>query len=171
VTGADGFPSSMTAGSVILPHLTLRVSCRLPPSVDAARAARALRSAFERDAPYGAHVHFEVIDALSGWAAPASSGWLRTSLQRASQRIFGAEVVHLGCGGTIPFLPMLARRFPDAQFFVTGVLGPESNAHGPNEFLHIDYARKLTCCLALVVADCAALPASATSSRPEFRQA
>ncbi len=173
VTGADGLPSTATAGNVIQPDLTLRVSCRLPPSVDAVRAAEALREAFEQDVPYGAHARSEVTDALSGWIAPASPEWLRNSLQRASQRIFGAEAVHVGCGGTIPFLPILARRFPDAQFFATGVLGPESSAHGPNEFLHIDYARKLTCCLALVIADCAAAaqPTLATGSRQECPQA
>jgi acetylornithine deacetylase/succinyl-diaminopimelate desuccinylase-like protein len=170
VTGVDGFPCTATAGNVIVPDVTLRVSCRLPPSVDATEAAEALRSALESDAPYGAHVCFEVADALSGWAAlPAT--WLRTSLQRASRRIFGAGAIHFGCGGTIPFLPMLARRFPDAQFFVTGVLGPASSAHGPNECLHIEYARKLTCCLALVIADCAAVPMPARGNKRECPRA
>lgn len=171
VTGVDGLPATASAGSVIAPDIALRVSCRLPPSVDAADAAQAVRSAFESDPPYAVHVSFEIDDALSGWAAPPSARWLCDSLQRASLQIFGAEAIQFGCGGTIPFLPMLARRFPHAQFFVTGVLGPESSAHGPNEFLDVDYARKLTCCLALAIADCADAPVPARDSRPEFPQA
>ena len=171
VTGVDGLPPTTAGANVIMPHVTLRVSCRLPPSVDAPKAAEALRVAFESDAPYGAHVRFDVTDSLSGWTAPPAAEWLRTSLQRASLQFFAAEAVQFGCGGTIPFLPMLARRFPAAQFVVTGVLGPGSSAHGPNEFLHIDYASQLTCCLALVIADCAAAPVPAIESRQECLQA
>ena len=58
----------------------------------------------------------------------------------------------MGEGGTIPFMAMLGRRFPDAQFLITGVLGPRSNAHGPNEFLHIEYAKRLTACVAEIIA-------------------
>jgi acetylornithine deacetylase/succinyl-diaminopimelate desuccinylase-like protein len=50
----------------------------------------------------------------------------------------------MGEGGTIPFMGMLGARFPDAQFLITGVLGPGSNAHGPNEFLHLPMARRIT---------------------------
>lgn len=171
VTGVDGLPPTTAAANVIMPQMTLRVSCRLPPAVDAANAAEALRITFESDAPYGASVRFDVVDSLSGWTAPPPAAWLRTSLQRASRLIFEAEAVQFGCGGTIPFLPMLARRFPAAQFVVTGVLGPGSSAHGPNEFLHIDYAGQLTCCLALVIADCAAAPVPAIDSRRGCPQA
>ena len=46
---------------------------------------------------------------------------------------------------------MLGEKFPQAQFVVTGVLGPKSNAHGPNEFLHVGYAKKLTACVAYIL--------------------
>jgi acetylornithine deacetylase/succinyl-diaminopimelate desuccinylase-like protein len=74
-------------------------------------------------------------------------------MQRASQHVFGREVVYMGVGGTIPFMGMLGERFPQTQFFITGVLGPQANAHGPNEFLHIDYTRRLTTCVAMVLCD------------------
>src|SRR5579883_2681600 len=153
VTGADGMPATVSAGNVLLPSLTLKLSLRLPPTCDPARAARALKEALEHNPPYGAHVRFESGSAAPGWNAPAFAPWLEESITRASQRVYGREAVHVGCGGTIPFMVKLGERFPRTQFFITGVLGPHSNAHGPNEFLHLDYAEKLTACVSLVLAD------------------
>ncbi len=153
VTGADGIPPTVSAGNVLLPSLTLKLSLRLPPTCDPARAARALKQALEHNPPYGAQVRFESESASPGWNAPAFAPWLEESITRASQRIYGRGAVNVGCGGTIPFMGMLGERFPRTQFFITGVLGPHSNAHGPNEFLHLDYAEKLTACVSLVLAD------------------
>jgi acetylornithine deacetylase/succinyl-diaminopimelate desuccinylase-like protein len=138
---------------VLLPQLTCKLSLRIPPTCDAARAAQALREALERDPPYGAQVSFEADTPTGGWNAPAFAPWLEQSITRASQAVYGRDAVHIGCGGTIPFMGMLGERFPRTQFFITGVLGPHANAHGPNEFLHIDYAKKLTACVSLVLAD------------------
>jgi acetylornithine deacetylase/succinyl-diaminopimelate desuccinylase-like protein len=153
VTGADGIPATLSAGNVLLPAISLKLSLRLPPTCDPARAARAVKQALEHDPPYGAQVRFESGGATAGWNAPAFAPWLEESITHASRRIFGREAVHVGCGGTIPFMGMLGERFPRTQFFITGVLGPHSNAHGPNEFLHLDYAEKLTACVSLVLAD------------------
>jgi acetylornithine deacetylase/succinyl-diaminopimelate desuccinylase-like protein len=153
VTGADGLPPVGSAGNVLLPELSAKLSLRLPPTCDAARAAQAVRAALERDPPYGAEVSFESGSATGGWNAPAFAPWLEESIARASRAVFGRDAVHIGCGGTIPFMGMLGAQFPRTQFFITGVLGPQANAHGPNEFLHIDYARKLTACVSLVLAD------------------
>lgn len=153
VTGADGIPATRSAGNVLLPAISLKLSLRLPPTCDPARAARAVKAALEHDPPYGAQVRFESGGATAGWNAPAFAPWLEESITHASRRIFGREAVHVGCGGTIPFMGMLGERFPRTQFFITGVLGPHSNAHGPNEFLHLDYAEKLTACVSLVLAD------------------
>ncbi|MGB6306503.1 MAG: hypothetical protein WBF89_01835, partial [Steroidobacteraceae bacterium] len=87
------------------------------------------------------------------WNAPTFAPWLEESIARASQVIYGRNSMHAGCGGTIPFMGMLGRQFPRTQFFITGVLGPHSNAHGPNEFLDIEYAKKLTACVSMVLAD------------------
>jgi acetylornithine deacetylase/succinyl-diaminopimelate desuccinylase-like protein len=153
VTGADGIPPVNTAGNVLLPELTTKLSLRLPPTVDAGRAARAMQAALEADPPYDAQVTFELEASTGGWNAPAFEPWLEQSLSHCSEEIYGREAIHIGCGGSIPFMGMLGERFPRAQFFITGVLGPQSNAHGPNEFLHIEYAKKLTSCVSMVLAD------------------
>jgi acetylornithine deacetylase/succinyl-diaminopimelate desuccinylase-like protein len=155
VTGAEGLPPVGSAGNVLLPELAVKLSLRLPPTCDAARAAQAVREALERDPPYGAQVSFESESgsATGGWNAPVFAPWLEESISRASRAIYAQDAVHFGCGGTIPFMGMLGERFPRTQFFITGVLGPHANAHGPNEFLHIEYAKKLTACVSLVLAD------------------
>jgi acetylornithine deacetylase/succinyl-diaminopimelate desuccinylase-like protein len=153
VTGADGFPPVSTAGNVLLPELTAKLSLRLPPTVNAARAAQAVQAALESEPPYGAQVGFELEASAGGWNAPAFAPWLEQSLSRCSTEIYGYDAIHIGCGGSIPFMGMLGARFPRVQFFITGVLGPQSNAHGPNEFLHIEYAKKLTSCVSMVLAD------------------
>jgi len=153
VTGADGLPPVGSAGNVLLPELSFKLSLRLPPTTDPTRAAKALKEALERDPPYGVQVTFESEGGTGGWNAPAFAPWLEESITRASQVIYGRDAVHIGCGGSIPFMGMLGARFPHTQFFITGVLGPHANAHGPNEFLHIDYATRLTACVSLVLAD------------------
>jgi acetylornithine deacetylase/succinyl-diaminopimelate desuccinylase-like protein len=153
VTGAEGLPPLGSAGNVLLPELAVKLSLRLPPTCDAARARQAVGAALERDPPYGAQVSFEAGSATGGWNAPALAPWLEESIGRASRAIYGRDAVQTGCGGTIPFMGMLGERFPHTQFFITGVLGPHSNAHGPNEFLDIGYAKKLTACVSLVLAD------------------
>jgi acetylornithine deacetylase/succinyl-diaminopimelate desuccinylase-like protein len=153
VTGADGLPPVGSAGNVLLPELSFKLSFRLPPTTDPTRAANALRETLERDPPYGVQVKFEGDGGTGGWNAPAFAPWLEQSISRASQAIYGRDTVAIGCGGSIPFMGMLGARFPRTQFFITGVLGPHSNAHGPNEFLHLDYAKKLTACVSLVLAD------------------
>ncbi len=153
VTGAEGLPALGSAGNVLLPELAVKLSLRLPPTCDAARATQAVREALLRDPPYGAQVSFDAGSATGGWNAPALAPWLEESIARASRAVYGKDAVHVGCGGTIPFMGMLGTRFPRTQFFITGVLGPHANAHGPNEFLHIDYAKKLTACVSLVLAD------------------
>jgi acetylornithine deacetylase/succinyl-diaminopimelate desuccinylase-like protein len=115
-----------------------------------------VKHALERDPPYGASVSFNVDSSMGGWNAPTVATWLERSTQSASQAFFGRDAMYMGTGGSIPFMGMLGQRFPAAQFLVTGVLGPHSNAHGPNEFLHVEYARRLTACVSQVLADHAA---------------
>jgi acetylornithine deacetylase/succinyl-diaminopimelate desuccinylase-like protein len=121
--------------------------------VDGEAAATALKKLFELDPPYGSKVEFIAEEPASGWNAPPLAPWLDRSLNDASQLFYGRPAMHMGEGGTIPFMAMLGERFPDAQFLITGVLGPGSNAHGPNEFLHLPTARKLTLCVADVLAE------------------
>lgn len=152
VTGADGLPPMKSAGNVLRPNTDLKLSLRLPPTVDAPAAANSLKQILERDPPHGATVKFEIEQAATGWSAPALAPWLEKALNQSSQHHFEKAAGFLGEGVTIPFMSMLGQQYPQAQFVITGVLGPHSNAHGPNEFLHLDYAQKLTCCVAEIIA-------------------
>jgi acetylornithine deacetylase/succinyl-diaminopimelate desuccinylase-like protein len=156
VTGMDGYPEPKNAGNVLLPYTTLKLSLRTPPTCDASKATKVLKEALERHAPYDAEVEFDAEEGQSGWNAPALASWLVESLKRASNAHFGKPVAFMGEGGSIPFMGMLGQRYPKTQFVITGVLGPHSNAHGPNEFLDIPTAKKITACIADVLADHAA---------------
>jgi acetylornithine deacetylase/succinyl-diaminopimelate desuccinylase-like protein len=116
--------------------------------VAAESAQRLVTNLLTSDPPYGAKVRFDVDKASEGWNAPPLAPWLETAVMESSRIYFGKPAVYFGEGGTIPFMAMLGEKFPAAQFLVTGLLGPESNAHGPNEFIHLPTARKLTCCVA-----------------------
>ena len=153
ITGADGWPTIGNAGNVLRPVTRLKLSMRIPPRVDPKKATAAVKKVLEKDPPYGAKVTFESATASAGWDAPPLSKWLEKALDEASKRHFGKPAMYMGEGGTIPFMYMLGEKFPRAQFCITGVLGPGSNAHGPNEFLHLPTARKLTLCVADVLAE------------------
>jgi acetylornithine deacetylase/succinyl-diaminopimelate desuccinylase-like protein len=153
ITGAEGLPEMVNAGNVMLPGMKLKLSFRLPPSCDADQAASAVKKALETNPPAFAQVHFEIESTMAGWNAPVVAQWLEASMEKGSQDYFDRESLYMGTGGTIPFMGMLGEKFPDAQFLVTGLLGPKSNAHGPNEFLHIETGKRLTCCVAQVLED------------------
>ena len=153
ITGADGLPPLESAGNVLRPRTAVKVSLRIPPTCDAARAKARLKEILESDPPYGAQVRFEPEHEADGWSAPPTQSWLGDALNDASRAFFGRDAAYLGEGGTIPFMAMLGEKFPRAQFFITGVLGPESNAHGPNEFLHLPMAKNLTSAIAQIIAD------------------
>ena len=152
IIGADGLPALANAGNVLRPQTSLELSLRLPPTVDAVKAAEAMKRVLEADPPAGARVRFEVTESATGWNAPPMAAWLSRAIDDASSRFYDKPAAAMGEGGTIPFMAMLGKHFPDAQFLITGVLGPHSNAHGPNEFLHVPYAKKLTACVASVIA-------------------
>jgi acetylornithine deacetylase/succinyl-diaminopimelate desuccinylase-like protein len=156
VTGAEGLPAFKDAGNVLRPSTAFKLSLRLPPLVDAAQAVQELKALLEDNAPYQAHVTFHAEGSANGWNAPDTAPWFESALNAASQAHFGAPCGYIGQGGTIPLMNMLSRGFPKAQMMVCGVLGPKSNAHGPNEFLHVPYAKKLTAAVAQVIA---AMPA------------
>ncbi|MCA0213717.1 MAG: M20 family metallopeptidase [Proteobacteria bacterium] len=152
VTGAEGFPALKDAGNVLRPYTAFKLSLRLPPLVDAASAVAEMKALLEDNAPYQARVTFESNGGATGWNAPGTAPWFEQALNAASQAHFGSGVGYIGQGGTIPLMNMLSEGFPKAQMMVCGVLGPKSNAHGPNEFLHVPYAKKLTAAVAQVMA-------------------
>jgi acetylornithine deacetylase/succinyl-diaminopimelate desuccinylase-like protein len=153
VTGMDGYPLPINGGNVLLPYTTAKLSFRLPPTLDADKATAMIKTALESNPPYGATVEFDAEHGQGGWNAPALSPWLEKSVASASLAAFGAPPAYMGEGGSIPFMAMLGAKFPKTQFVVTGVLGPHSNAHGPNEFLDIPTGKKVTMVVAQIVAD------------------
>jgi len=153
VTGADGIPALEDAGNVLRPQTALKLSVRIPPTMNAEEAAQKLKAVLEADSPFGAHVRFDIHMSGSGWNSPPLDAWLEAAVTDASDKYFGKPAVLMGEGGTIPFMGMLREKFPQAQFLITGVLGPGSNAHGPNEFLHIPTGKAVTCCVAQVLAE------------------
>ena len=148
VVGLAGAPPPDEAGNVLRPSTTAKLSVRLPPTADAHHAADALVARLTADPPHHTRVTVRPDTAETGWHAPPEAPWLADAIEAASTAAFGRPHRSLGEGGTIPFMGMLGRRFPDAQFVITGVLGPGSNAHGPNEFLHLPMARKVTVAVA-----------------------
>ena len=152
VTGQEGLPSVLEGGNVLRPLTALKLSLRLPPTINAEDAGQELIQLLESDSPYGAQVKFELEGINGGWNAPPVAEWLDESLNQASEIYFGRPCCHTGEGGSIPFIGMLGEKFPESQFVITGVLGPNSNAHGPNEFLHIATGKRLTCCVSHVLA-------------------
>ena len=153
ITGMDGYPAPENGGNVLLPYSTLKLSLRLPPTCDGEKATAAMKKALEENPPYGAEVTFNGPPADNGWNAPPLAPWLSQALDKASNAAFGKAAAFIGEGGSIPFMAMLGAKFPKTQFVVTGVLGPHSNAHGPNEFLHIPMAKKISVCIASILAD------------------
>lgn len=152
VTGADGLPALKDAGNVLRPYTAFKLSLRLPPLLNAAQAVQTLKTLLEDNAPYQAHVTFHPEGAANGWNAPTSAPWFEQALNEASLAHFGAPCATIGQGGTIPLMNLLSQGFPKAQMMVCGVLGPKSNAHGPNEFLHVPYAKRLTAAVGQVMA-------------------
>lgn len=152
VTGAEGLPDLQNAGNVLRPYTAFKLSLRLPPLVEAATAVQELKTLLEDNAPYQARVTFEGLSSATGWNAPETAPWFGQALDAASRNFYGAPCGYIGQGGTIPLMNLLSRGFPKAQMMVCGVLGPRSNAHGPNEFLHVPYARRLTAAVAQVIA-------------------
>ncbi len=153
ITAVDGYPLPEQGGNVLLPYTTLKLSLRLPPTCDGETARKAVKAALEKNPPQGAQVTFDAPRGENGWNAPKLAPWLEKALNKASKAAFGKPVAFMGEGGSIPFMAMLGKKFPNTQFVVTGVLGPHSNAHGPNEFLHIPAARKVSASIASILAD------------------
>jgi acetylornithine deacetylase/succinyl-diaminopimelate desuccinylase-like protein len=149
VTGGEGLPPLRSAGNVLRPSTAVKLSLRLPPTIHGGEAGEFVKRLLEADPPYGAKVRFKLEKDGGGWNAPALSPWLSDAVAEASQCYFGKPAAYMGEGGSIPFMGMLGEKFPEAQFLITGVLGPHSNAHGPNEFLHIPTGKRVS----MVVAD------------------
>ena len=138
---------------MLRPFTSLKLSLRIPPGVDGETASKELTRILTSDPPHGAKITFTPDEPADGWNAPLLSPWLSKAIESASSTFFQKEACFMGEGGTIPFMGMLGRKFPEAQFMITGVLGPQSNAHGPDEFLHVPMAKSLTASVAQILHD------------------
>ena len=151
--GADGLPKINDAGNVLRPFTSIKLSMRLPPTCNSKHVSKKLKELLLNNPPNNAKISFKIDWSVDGWMAPEISSWLEKAINEASENYFNKPAVHMGEGWSIPFMGMLGEKFPEAQFLITGVLGPGSNAHGPNEFLHIPAAKKITCCVAEIIAE------------------
>ncbi|SFA79021.1 Acetylornithine deacetylase/Succinyl-diaminopimelate desuccinylase [Amycolatopsis marina] len=144
VIGGAGLPAPDEAGNVLRAETTLALSFRLPPTADAAAALKAVENVLTTDVPYSATVELSGTEHADGWNAPESAPWLAGALEQVSAGVFGEPWRSVGLGGSIPFMGLLGEKYPEAQFLVTGVLGPDSNAHVPDEWLHVEHAQRVT---------------------------
>jgi acetylornithine deacetylase/succinyl-diaminopimelate desuccinylase-like protein len=151
IVGAGGIPSIKDGGNVLRPFTELKLSFRLPPTIDSTLAMKAVTKVLRADPPNNATISIDWDEPANGWSAPKLSSWLENAIEEASQSFYNQPAMAMGEGGTIPFMAMLGEQFPNAQFVITGVLGPNSNAHGPNEFIHIPFAKKLSACVAFIL--------------------
>tara|TARA_B110000008_G_scaffold278801_1_gene323672 strand:+ start:1590 stop:2990 length:1401 start_codon:yes stop_codon:yes gene_type:complete len=151
VVGSDGIPSIQNGGNVLRPYTKLKLSFRLPPTVNCNIAMNTVDKVLRKNPPNHASVSIDWDEPANGWNAPKLSKWLEDAIEEASQSFYHKPAMAMGEGGTIPFMAMLGEQFPAAQFVVTGVLGPNSNAHGPNEFIHIPFAKKLSASIAFIL--------------------
>ena len=152
VVGQKGMPLPQDAGNVLRAYTALKLSFRLPPTMTIEQAKAEIEAVLTTNIPYSAQVELSFDQGGAGWDAPALSAWLEQASEQASQAYYGKSAQYIGLGASIPFMAMLGESYPEAQFLITGVLGPKSNAHGPNEFIHIPYAKKLTACVAYILA-------------------
>ena len=144
VLGAAGLPEPAIAGNVLRSSTTLALSFRLPPLADAEAALAELEQVLTTDVPYGARVELSGLAAENGWCAPAAAPWLDAALAQVGQSVFGRPAASIGIGGSVPFMGLLGRLYPQAQFVVTGALGADSNMHVPDEWLNIEFAIQVT---------------------------
>lgn len=152
ITGMEGYPALINAGNVTLPKAIFKISMRIPPTAKSSQLSEQLQQTLEKDPPFNAKITYTPSERATGWHAPELAPWLEKANELASQQFFNQPTIYLGEGGLIPFMGMLGKKFPAAQFLITGVLGPHSNAHGPNEFLHIPMVKGITGCVASVIA-------------------
>lgn len=154
VTGASGFPDSDTAGNLIQPSTSLRLSMRLPPNLDAKKCGETVKEILEKDPPYGAKVEANLLNTGDGWNLNSFSLKLRNILNIASQRFFNENgIAYLGVGGSIPFVEYFNSTFSSADIAVLGLCGKDSNIHGPNENLNMEYCKKLIMCLTFLISE------------------
>jgi acetylornithine deacetylase/succinyl-diaminopimelate desuccinylase-like protein len=154
ITGIDGLPSCSTAGNVLLPYTQVCCSLRIPPSKNSKEAKEQIENFFSKvKVPHNAKFSYNVYKSGTGFECPSYSKSVLEVINKAGNETFDKPVLYYGEGGSIPFLNDIKNVFPKAQFIVTGVLGPESNAHGPDEMLHLGFLENLVVTMGKILRD------------------
>jgi len=152
------------ASNTLVPSARAKLSLRIAPGQDPAAAATALRRHLEAHAPFGARVTVTAGESGQAFAADTSSP-AHDVARAAFAEAFGAEVVEIGMGGSIPFVADLAAVYPGAAILVTGVEDPDSRAHGADESLELaDFAS--ACLGEVLLLDGLAATAPTTTAAP-----
>ena len=155
VTGAGGLPDYNRAGNVVRPQTTLRLSYRLPPNMDCHKAAAIVKQKLTTDVPHDCIVEIKGDHNGNGWCMKDPEPWFHDVINNASKNFYDREYGSYGMGGSIPFLSQLGGLYPNTFIVALGLLGPQSNAHAPNESVNLTYAKKLTMCMSHILVDVA----------------
>lgn len=153
ITGISGIPVPENAGNIIHGDVALTLSMRVPPLIDLKQAVNDLNQLLTTDIPFGCEVSLTSISAEPGWASFHTDSKIQELLSKASECHFGKPLATTGQGGSIPIVNEFEKHLPNTALVVTGALGTDSNAHAPNEFLNMNYAKKLTAVIAQVICD------------------
>jgi acetylornithine deacetylase/succinyl-diaminopimelate desuccinylase-like protein len=156
ITGIDA-PSVATASNTLLPSVSAKFSLRVPPGQDPAAAFEALRAHLVASAPWGAKVDVELGETGQAWQGDLS-GPVYDLARRALEVAWGRRPVHMGVGGSIPFVAALGEVYPAATVLLTGVEDPDTRAHGTNESLHLGEFERACVAEALLLAALPSLP-------------
>ena len=151
VIGVDGIPPVQVAGNVLRTNTDLKLSFRIPPGVDSEAVISIVKEILEDEPPFGAEVSFTPDSCADGFHAPPLQGKVRDAIHESSLSLTGLPPLATWTGGTIPFMAMMQRKYPEAMFLCTGASGPGNNAHGPDEKLHIPSSKRLTVVLSSTI--------------------
>lgn len=151
IIGIDGIPSIQNAGNVIQGSVSLRLSFRIPPGIDIDNALQSINDCFTQNIPYGCSVTWNSLEYLPGWCAPSHSVKYEKLFHDAGEQVFEEKTLACGQGASIGFIPKFEKLFPKTEIILIGVLGPQSNAHSPNEALNVLYTQKLIETIAIVL--------------------
>ena len=125
------------ASNTLLPTARAKISMRIAPGDDSARALMALKDHLTKHVPFGAHLAFSGDDTGEPFAVNASGPAYDAARAAFKEAWDGTDPVDVGIGGSIPFIAEFAEMFPEAAILVTGVEDPDTRAHGANEGLHL----------------------------------
>lgn len=126
---------------------------RLPPNMDAHKANQHVKDKLTTDVPHNCKVEIHGDHNGNGWCMKDPEPWFHEVMNSASKNFYGKEYGSYGMGGSIPFLAQLGGLYANTFIVALGVLGPQSNAHAPDECINLAFAKKLTQCMSHLIVD------------------